>query len=756
MRTILLCCLAMIAATQGYARGQAAPPAPLAEGKYICVKDGHLSYDGERIRLWGTNFCASVKREGADLDLSFDRLADVGFNGIRINLFDGQFVSKDAPNTYTLRPYTKGDNSGLDLLNRSVHLARQRGMFFWMMFCRSRVPAVENDYDVMPAPDAQTIAAGLDGPREEWAQLLKDEDCLNMLVYFDARAERVHREFARAVLEQVNPYTGRRWADEEAIGLWEIFNENTFVERAISTAPTGIVKKRLTARWNAWLKDRYKTDEGLLKAWGQLNEGESLADGTVAYAPTKGGVETSGAGVQKEYVAKDATLGTYPYARGEDVIRFVLDLYTGHTQRFIAFCRSLGKPGVGISVAPICPSGRFGASLQNYCAASSGDYCATGVYGFAMRPWEVEADEPFYPFVVRVNSHPLMEQPIDLVRVPDKPYLVYECNDYRPNPYMVEFHTRMLAYAAWQDYDGVFWFNWDDAGYLGKLSSDQDYVTTRMPIPDSNYPNAALILANDEAALASLKAAGAAFKAGAIQPAPNPVIMTFGKDILLNLVHPGFGSLENIPELTSQLRPVVWRRGMRTVFDPDRPSKLPKLIRDEESRIDMPPYVTFDWSNDRGFIRVNAPTAKIHTGFLPPVLEFGDDVTIRHIDRQWGTIALVAEDGQPLPQSRSILVVAISRNMNKGMRVTPERLSTKSYWQEGLAQMCGEPGSSPPIVDRVGCLIYAPWLAGMTYEKRDFARQPFDDGNVNGKFELRGYEPTFYARLIRPEPTQDR
>ncbi|NLX05595.1 MAG: hypothetical protein GXY33_10670, partial [Phycisphaerae bacterium] len=54
MRTMLLCCLAMIAATQGYARGQAAPPAPLAEGKYICVKDGHLSYDGERIRLWGT------------------------------------------------------------------------------------------------------------------------------------------------------------------------------------------------------------------------------------------------------------------------------------------------------------------------------------------------------------------------------------------------------------------------------------------------------------------------------------------------------------------------------------------------------------------------------------------------------------------------------------------------------------------------------------------------------------------------------
>ncbi len=726
---------------------------PLPEGQFITVKDGHLWYNGGRLRLWGVNFCSTVKRQGADLDLCFDRLADEGFNGVRVNFFDGNFVGgKGSPNTYTLPPSKKGDNSQLDLLDRSIYLAKQRGMFFWLQFCRGRTPPCEADYNVMPAPSAQAAAAGLDGPREEWAQLLKENGFLAHLMCIDERAERVYQAFAKALLEHVNPYTGRRWADEEAIGLWEMINEGEFVEWAISVQPTGIVKKRLTARWNAWLKERYKTDAALAGAWGKLNPGESLASGTVWYGPTTGGVEVSGAGVQKEYVAKDPKLGNYPYARAEDLVRFAIGLYTGHTQRFIAFVRTLAPKGVGINVVPITPTGRFGASLQSYCAASCGDFCATGCYGFAMRPWEVKPDHPYYPFVVRVNEHPLMEQPIDLVRVKDKPYLIYEINDTRPNPYMVEFHTRALAFAAWQDYDGVFWFNWDDAYYLSTLKTDKDYVSQRMPIPDSSYPNAGLILANDEAALASLKAMGTAFKTGAIPPADKPVEVTIGRDILLNLRHPGLGCLENLPELSTLLRPVIWRHGLRTIFDMQSPSKLPVPITDPATRLNMGQSTIFDWSNQRGYIRIDTPSAKIYTGFLPPFLNFEGGLSIKHIDRQWGTIAVVAEDGKPLAESSSVLVVAVSRNMNTGMEVTPERLATTDLWQQGEAQMCGVPGKAPPVVDRIGCVIRAPWLKGVDFGKYDFTRTCFTKGTLDGKLELRDYEPLFYARLTRSGP----
>ena len=125
---------------------------------------------------------------------------------------------------------------------------------------------------------------------------------------------------------------------------------------------------------------------------------------------------------------------------------------------------------------------------------------------------------------------------------------------------------------------------------------------------------------------------------------------------------------------------------------------------------------------------------------------------MRHIDRSWGTVALVAEDGQPLERSSSVLVVAMSRNRNTGMRVTPERLSGSDLWQQGMAQMCGVPGESPPIVDRIGGVIRAAWLSGMTCRRFDFARGLLSEETLDGTLVLDSAEPTFYARLTRPQP----
>jgi len=712
---------------------------PLAEGKFVTVKDGHLWYDGQRLRLWGTNFVCDVKRQGKDLELTFERMADAGINGVRLNLFDGTFLEGVEGRTYPIVPVVKDSGSAMDRLDHAIALAKQHGMFFWISLSTYRHPT-EADYDAMPD----------DGTREEWNQLIK-EDVFGHIVYYDRRAERVFEEYARSLIEHVNPYTGKRWADEEAIGLYEVFNENGFVEQVLRTTPTGIKKKRLTQRWNEWLKERYATQEALVAAWGNLNEGESLADGTVEFAPTLAGVQVEKAGYQKEFVVKEGDLGSYPYARGEDVVRFAVELYTGHTARFIAFLRSLAPEGVGINVVPVTPTGRFGNSLQNYWAATCGDFASYGIYGFGMRPWEVKPDDPYYPYVVRVNGHPLMEQPIDLVRVPNKPHLIYECNDSRPNPYATEFYARMAAFASWQDYDGVFWFYWDDRGYQPTLTSDQDYLNVRMPIPDTSYPNAGLIMANDEAVLAASKAAGALFRSGALPAACEPVTATFGRDILLNLAHRGLGPLEDTGGMDLALRQHVWRRGLRTVFDPEADTVLPEASYGDEPRIAMGPVAQFDWSDRRGFIRVDSPSAKMYTGFLKPSLVFDGGVEVRGIDRQFGMIALVAQDGLPLERSRSILVAAISRSRNTGMEITPEALSTKDLWQQGLAQMCGRPGDAPAVVDRIDCEIRAPWLAGMNYEKRSFIRETFESGKLgSGKLVLRGYEPTFYARLTRP------
>jgi hypothetical protein len=714
----------------------AADSAALADGQFVSVRDGHLSYRGERLRLWGTNFVCFVRRQGADLELSFERLRDAGFNGIRVNLFDTTFLSGTPEEKARLRvPVTvKGSHTPMDLLDRSIYLAKQRGMFFWLSFGTAIGP---DNYVALPD----------DGSQDAWQAMMRDGGSYAM--YYDERAERTFQEYAKSILQHLNPYTGKCYADEEAIGLYEIYNENDFVDRITASGAKGLAGARLQDKWNAWLRQQYQTEGALVQAWGKLNADESLEKGTVLFAPITEGAETYGAGVQREFVIKDAkTVQRYPAKRAEDIVRFACSLYTGHSRRFVEFVRSLGQPGRGISVVPVAYTGRYGNSIPTYYAASGGDVVSLGLYGFAMRPWEMKKTDPTYPFRCVINYHPAMEQPIDLFRVKDKPCLIYECNDTRPSPYCTEFPTRMMAHGIWQDLDGVFWFNWDDAGFLPTLKTDADYVTSAIPMPNPSYPNAGLIQANDEAMLATLKAVGTVFRAGVIPPAANPVQVTFGKDLLFELAGQGLGRMAGELPLLNVLREKAWRYGLEVTYDPEGPSQLPDG-REPHGVISMGPYMRYSWNGQSGAFVLDAPAANLFTGFLPEVIRF-HALEVRGIDQPFGIVAVVAEDGQPLETSASLLVVGMRQSRNTGMELTPEKLATTDYFQQGLAQMCGQPGGPPVITDRVSMALVAPWLRGLHYQKFSFARSCFAEGEVAGdQFVLPGTEPTFYARLTR-------
>jgi hypothetical protein len=705
-------------------------PGPLVDGEYVSAQKEQLVYCGKPIRLWGINFVCNVKQKMEYLPLSFDRIADAGFNGVRLNLFSGTFLSgKDQKNTYTVPVTVKGSDSDIERLDYSIYLAKQRGMFFWFTFSRE-VNFVSGDYDVMAD----------DGTRDRWNELIKVSP--HTLVYLDPRAERAHQEYAKAILEHVNPYTGKRYADEETIALYEIFNENGFIEELVSTGfKGGVLADVVKTRWNEWLLKRYGSMEKLSKAWGQLNAGESLDARNIEFAPVLNGIANMDSGYQREFVSKDSEAGKYPYARGEDVVRFACDLYIGHTKRFIAFVRSLGKPGMGISVAPIAPTGRYGQNMAAYYGASCGDFISNGSYGFACRAWAIDKKDPLYPFLARVNEPPLMEQPLDLTVVDGKPCLYYEVNDYRPNPYTVEFPMRIATLASQQNLAGVFWFNWDGDGYLPPLKSDADYIHSRLPMPDANYPNAGLFMVNDEVALAAIRNAGTIYLNRLIPPAKKPVKAIIGKDVIFNLAKP-------LDSIAFPLRYHAWRSGMRLVYDPEGTTKLPAVpTEDKSTRIKMGSYVTFDWADRKGYIEVNSPAVRSRVGFNGSEIKIGD-TTITGINRNFTSIGFVAEDGLPLEESTSILVTMVSKSTNTGTKIDPSKM--KQQWAPGLAEAVVEVGNAPVIVDWVSANVQAPWLKGMSYVKYDFARRAYAKGEVGDSLEVGKDEPMFYCRLTRP------
>jgi hypothetical protein len=707
-----------------------AATSPLADGEYVTARNDQLIYCGQPIRLWGVNFVCNAKQKIEYLPLSFDRIADAGFNGVRLNLFSGTFLSgSEKKNTYTVPATVKGSDSLMDRLDYSVYLAKQRGMFFWFTFSRE-VNFVPGDYDVMPD----------DGTRDRWNEMIKFGP--STLVYLDPRAERVHQEYARAILEHVNPYTGKRYADEETIALYEIFNENGFIEELVSTGfKGGVLSDVVKAKWNKWLADRYGSTAKLAKAWGSLNAGESLEEKSVEFAPVLNGIANMDTGYQREFISKNSETGKYSYARGEDVVRFACDLYIGHTKRFMKFVRSLGKPGMGISVVPITPTGRYGQNMAAYYGASCGDFVSNGSYGFACRAWAIDKKDPLYPFLARVNESPLMEQPLDLTVVDGKPNLYYEVNDYRPNPYTVEFPMRIATLASRQNLAGVFWFNWDGDGYLPPLTSDASYVQSRLPMPDANYPNAGLFMANDEVVLAAVRSAGTIFCNRLIPPAKAPVKAVIGRDVIFNLTKP-------LDSIAYPLRYNAWRSGLRLVYKPDGTTKLPaSQPMDKDTRIKMGSYVTFDWKDRKGYIEVNSPSVRSRVGFNGSEIKIGD-TTITGINRPFTSIVFVAEDGLALEESTSILVTMVSKSTNTGTKIDPSKM--KQQWAPGLAEAVVDAGNVPVVIDWVSASVQAPWLKGTSYVKYDFGRRAYATGKVDERFEVGKDEPMFYCRLTRP------
>ncbi|MDB6152347.1 MAG: hypothetical protein JWL90_800, partial [Chthoniobacteraceae bacterium] len=83
------------------------------------------------------------------------------------------------------------------------------------------------------------------------------------------------------LLNHKNPYTGLRYADDPALAIVEMQNEDSvFFWNPLGWIAEGKKapqhSKQLRKMWAAWVKEKYKSDEALKLAWGGLKEGDSI------------------------------------------------------------------------------------------------------------------------------------------------------------------------------------------------------------------------------------------------------------------------------------------------------------------------------------------------------------------------------------------------------------------------------------------------------------------------------------------------
>jgi hypothetical protein len=231
------------------------PPA----GKYGFLKvtgNGHLKFENSNspVRFVGVaNTAMANFPDKAMAPALAARIAKIGFNFIRIHLFDvagvnGLFKNSQI-NTSEL------DEIRLDKLDYFIKCLRDKGIYYNFCVQSGRVFQL-----------GDTIDAPIENGQSKYSTL------------FNPRLIELEKVFAKKILTHLNPYTGLIYRDDPALITMELTNENSLFngwfgwnqDYIFGDTPLGIgtyYSQELDSLFNEWLTNKYESEDSLKTAW---------------------------------------------------------------------------------------------------------------------------------------------------------------------------------------------------------------------------------------------------------------------------------------------------------------------------------------------------------------------------------------------------------------------------------------------------------------------------------------------------------
>jgi hypothetical protein len=232
-------------------------PAPAGGAGFLTTRDGHFyTPAGKRVRFLGVNFSLSANfPEKADAIKVAAHLRKFGVNLVRLHLMDYYHAPKGIFDPrYKDKQHL--DAGQLDKLDHLVYQLKRHGIYVNINLHVAR---------------AFTVADGF--PETEKLPHLGA-----VVNYFEPRMIELQKKYASDLLTHFNPYTKTKYADEPAVAIVELTNENTLVGAAwssqLDTLPA-YYRDALQQQWNTWLKKRYGTTAALAVAWKATAPGKA-------------------------------------------------------------------------------------------------------------------------------------------------------------------------------------------------------------------------------------------------------------------------------------------------------------------------------------------------------------------------------------------------------------------------------------------------------------------------------------------------
>lgn len=233
-------------------------PAPLTDAQRIRVKDGHfVDGAGRRVRFVGTNFVATANfTRPEDAPAVAARLHKYGFNIVRLHHMDASWANPSifgADHDSGKGPNQIVDADSLALLDNLTNEFKKNGVYV----------------------DLNLHVARALSPGDGFPDTDKLPEMGKVLAYFEPQFIAQQKEYARQILGHFNLKTGKKWADDPAVALVELNNEDTLIGHAWDGSLQALppfYRATLEKGWNIFLKARYTNDVALRRAW----EGEPL------------------------------------------------------------------------------------------------------------------------------------------------------------------------------------------------------------------------------------------------------------------------------------------------------------------------------------------------------------------------------------------------------------------------------------------------------------------------------------------------
>ncbi len=174
------------------------------------------------------------------------------------------------------------------------------------------------------------------------------------------------------------------------------------------------------------------------------------------------------------------------------------------------------------------------------------------------------------------------------------------------------------------------------------------------------------------------------------------------------------------------------------------------------------PQIAYRWQ--KGVLTIDDPHAAVIVGFLPDSFTFDSGLKIADLgvsyppdmpfadpSERYAAFAAVSTDGQPLADSKKVLLSAVSMSFNDGFEIDLEKFAANKQYGHALGKCSPSMGGLPILTARVSAVLHAPWLKNKKFRFVDFNRNTLDKGRIeNNCLTIPADQPVFLIEITAP------